>query len=1459
MSSSAEVVKHRIAQHETVRILTDSATSGRECTGRAALAALALTLGLACTARAETLRVDVGHAGTLSSSDDLQSGFEGLSAANRDGRLMGRAARTCSKSFAGPLGVEGRVTVTLDAPHDAWPTLAFRDRGDMSGELADLAEDFVFNEARLRLTLTGLKTGLYAVTTWHHDARYVGGMIDVCVGPRTAAGGLAQTTGPSTVPASAVFTVEADGVSPVVVEISSQSNNDAFVAYLNGFSLTPVGLVAAFDVDLPAHPITQATGGCDGGPFTSLRIDGRDPQPPSCSGVDRGVRMTVAGADLDAFSDQGIDGPLAPHPQAGLLRDLVRIESTESSPEGGRLTVSLEGLRPGASYLLTWYACQSSSEERRPMFVYQDRVARDTLGFTNVDDLLYTKENELRGEASLENAANTFLAAANGQGEIHLIAGRGAAVGSDDPADGTTHTVLNGLTVASAGGLPETWLADFAARPKVGGPTAANPSGDSLAKDYSSEVELIPPTEPEEAEATFEVEPGFRIELVAAEPMVMDPVCMSFDERGRLFVAEMRGYNQGNRVPCSEARQLALETEKLGRVKLLEDTDGDGRFDKSTVYVDDLIWPNGVMAYQGGVFVAASPEMLYCKDTDGDGVADVRRVVFTGFGYSNWQHLPNSFRWGLDNRIHGAAGAGGGDVACPASPAVEPVSLRGRDFAFDPRTFELAATNSSAQFGLSFDQWGNKFLTSNSDHILLVYFNDRYIARNRLLAAPRSWGLIAAEGRGADVFRISPPEPHRVIWMRMRATGVIHGIIERGGAPTGYITAAGGTTVYRGHAWPAEYLGNSFTPECSGNLVHRNVLEPDGVGQIARRADRGREFLASRDIWFRPVNMLNGPDGNLYLADMYRQVINEGVVLPPTLRKCFDLTEGCRRGRIYRVVPEGFRQPSIPRLDEAKTSDLVALLEHPNCWHYTTAARLLYERQDPAAVEPLVRLGKRSPSPLGRMHAMYALDGLRALSPEVILPRLADEHPRVREHAVRLAERVLGRWPSVGKRLLAMTSDDDLRVRYQLAFTLGEIPGPQATAALAEVAARDAGDPWFRLAVLSSSAGRAGDLFARLAADPSWRSAGGSRSLLEQLAEQAGLHASKEQVDRVVRSMEGFAPEETALTNSVVRGLLGGLRKVRSPLLDDVTSAGGSVFRRAVVEMFNEARRRALDSREPVERRMDAIRSLGLGPYDESGDVLFELFGSREPPEVAVAAVQAIGQFPDVAVAGAIIDAWDGLTPRLRDAATEVLFARRERLPLLLAAVDDGLIQPSQLDPARIQFLLSHSDRPIRDEASRLLGEGVLARREEAVSAYREALEMTGEIGRGRAVFKTECSKCHRLEGVGYDLGLPLSAIKDRGKEGILLNVLDPNRNINPQYVNYVVVTDDGRSVTGMIAAEAANSITLQRAEGESDTVLRMNIDELVDTGMSIMPEGLEKQLSRQDMADLIEYLMSLE
>jgi putative membrane-bound dehydrogenase-like protein len=466
-------------------------------------------------------------------------------------------------------------------------------------------------------------------------------------------------------------------------------------------------------------------------------------------------------------------------------------------------------------------------------------------------------------------------------------------------------------------------------------------------EDFASELPRIAPREPAEALATFQVVEGFRIEQVAAEPLVASPVAMAFDADGRLYVVEMRDYSEQDK-------------ERLGRVRLLEDSDGDGRFDKATIFADDLSWPTAVTCWDGGVFVGAAPVIHYLKDNDGDGKADERRVVYSGFSRTNVQGLLNSFQWTLDNRIHGSASSNGGLVTRPDVADFKAVSVSGRDFSFDPRTLALRSESGGAQHGMTFDDWGRKFVCSNSDHIQMVMFEDRYLARNPAASAPSSRTSIAADGPQAEVFRTSPIEPWRIVRTRLRVTGKAPGPIEGGGRAGGYFTGATGTTIYRGDAWPAEFAGQSFTGDVGSNIVHRKILEPDGVGFVARRADKGREFVASSDNWFRPAQFANGPDGALYVIDVYREVIEHPASLPPEIKKHLDLTSGRDRGRIYRIVPNDFRARPPARLSKMSTEELIAQLESRNGWTRDTASRLVYERQDRAAIGPLERLAAES-------------------------------------------------------------------------------------------------------------------------------------------------------------------------------------------------------------------------------------------------------------------------------------------------------------------------------------------------------------------------------------------------------------------------------------------------------------------------------------------------------------------
>jgi putative heme-binding domain-containing protein len=743
---------------------------------------------------------------------------------------------------------------------------------------------------------------------------------------------------------------------------------------------------------------------------------------------------------------------------------------------------------------------------------------------------------------------------------------------------------------------------------------------------------------------------------------------------------------------------------------------------------------------------------------------------------------------------------------------------------------------------------------------MMVMYEDRYVARNPYLAPPSPRVDIATDGPAGTVYRTSPLEAWRVLRTQLRVAGAVKGPVEGGGTAGGYFTSACGIMNYTGDAWPVEFRGNSFTCEGANNAIHRDRLESHGVGLLAYRADEHREFITSDEVWFRGVQLNNAPDGCLYVADMYREILEHPQSIPPMIKKHLDLNSGAELGRIYRVAPVGFRQPRPVRLSKLPTAELVALLAHANGWHRTTASRLLYERQDRAAIAPLERLAAQSPSPLGRMHALYALDGLGALTAETVAPRLADPHPRVRQHAVRLAERVLGRSAAVRARLCAMAGDDDMQVRYQLAFTLGEMPGPEATAALARVAARDADDKWIRLAVLSSCLGRAGDLFARLAADrAAWRARGDAGLLLEQLAEQAGAQGYAAQTAAVLKALDGLDAQEKSLARAAVRGLTRGLARSGSPLRGKLSADHSHRAAEVLKEMLNTAGAAAVDERQSLAGRTEAIRVLALAPLSEVRAPLADLLSSQQPKEIQLAALEALGRFAEPEVARTIVDAWPGFSPQVRNEAAEIVFSRPSGIAVLLDAVERKTIGTSQIEPARIAFLNSHPDRRIRDKAGILFAKEKLGRRPEVIAAYRGVLQLPGVAARGKEVFKKNCATCHRLEGVGFDLGLPLTTVGSKGPEYLLVNILDPNLQVLPEYINYVVTTKDGRTFTGMIAAETATSLTLRRAEGQSDTVLRANVDELQSTGLSLMPEGLEKQVSKQEMADLIAYLMSIQ
>ena len=624
----------------------------------------------------------------------------------------------------------------------------------------------------------------------------------------------------------------------------------------------------------------------------------------------------------------------------------------------------------------------------------------------------------------------------------------------------------------------------------------------------------LKPTEPADALATFTVKSGFRIELTAAEPFVTDPVAMAFDENSRLFVVEMIGY--------SEHRD-----DRLGQVRLLEDENGDGRYDRSTIYAGDLAWPTAIVCHDGGVFIGATPDILFLKDTDGDQKADERRVIFTGIGDGvnrlNMQSLMNSFRWGHDNRIHGTASGTPGKVRVVGKPERGTVTFRRGDFSFDPRVLDFRLESGGAQHGMDFDAAGRKFVCSNSHHIQQVMYERRYARVNPNFSPPSPVVDIPVDGASATVFRLSPDEAWRVIRTRWRVAKQVSGPVEGGGRPSGYFTAATGVTIYDGHAWPSAFSGDAFIADAGSNLVHRKKLLRHRIQFTAERPDdeRDREFLASTDNWFRPVQMEVGPDGALYIADMYREVIEHPWSLPHGIKQHIDLDSGNDRGRIYRVVPENFVQPQLPRLAQATLAELVETLDHPNGWHRNTAARLLYERQNQTTVEPLRRLAKRGKTAPARMVANYSLAALGALKSNDLVLALSDESPIVRAHAIRLAEDFLPKLqPGVAGQsavfdsplaagLRRLANDPDALVRYQLGWSLGEVRIPGKAVALSKLLRHSAGDRWQQVAALNAATASHAEIIGSLNADEAFARSKIGSQIVTQLETMAAGRLAK--------------------------------------------------------------------------------------------------------------------------------------------------------------------------------------------------------------------------------------------------------------------------------------------------------------------------------------------------------------
>jgi putative membrane-bound dehydrogenase-like protein len=959
-----------------------------------------------------------------------------------------------------------------------------------------------------------------------------------------------------------------------------------------------------------------------------------------------------------------------------------------------------------------------------------------------------------------------------------------------------------------------------------------------------SPLEFPPPKTPQEALASFQVHPGFEVQLVAAEPLVVDPVAVDWGADGTLWVAEMRDYPMGmdgNWKPGS-------------RIKCLRSSKNDGHYDKATVFLDNLPFVTGVTAWRKGALISAAPDIIYAEDTDGDGRADLIKNLFTGFDTGNYQARVNSLALGLDNWIYGANGLRGGTIR-GQSRAIgragaskgEPVEvdIRGRDFRMNPDTGAFEPASGLTQQGRCRDDWGNWFGCDNSTAAWHYPIPDHYLRRNPHVPAPSPRVAIAAGPNGNLLYPVS----HTL--ERFNNPGAVN-----------RVTSGCGIGIYRDTLLGSELYGNAFVCEPVHNLVHRMVLRPAGATFSAVRApdEADSEFLSSRDNWFRPVQARTGPDGALWVVDMYRFVIEHPRWIPPERLAKLDVRAGEGKGRIYRVIKKGEKLRPIPDLAHCSSAELAAMLDTANGTErdrihqelvFPASARRPLERD---AVKALERLSAQSQLPAVRVQALCVLDGLHKLSPALVERALSDTNPALRANAIRLSQEFAHRHSSpLLKHMLNLANDPDMRVRYQLALSLGEWDDSAAGQALAALARQDAGDEWMRAAILSSATRKTSYLLKALASSPQiiQKQPAFMSQVIATAAGEGGAKSLPELLNFLSSDRDSKFQSWQLTAFASVLDALG-----REKISIDEAVAKNSQLKAKVGTLLEAAYRLAGDTNAKTSERVAAAQLLGREKSRSEGDLqlLLELLASSTPLELQKASLEALKRDRSPHAGTLVLAKWETLSFAIRPAALALLLSREDWTHQLLSAVESGKVGRNEVPLANRQLLAKSRNQEVRALAEKIWPLRS-SDRAEVIKKYEPALKLIGDPFKGRAVWAKNCVICHYFRGEGASVGPNLGALTDKTPADFLTAILDPNAVVEPRFVAYNLELKDGRSLTGIISAETATTLTLAQAGGTMEKILRSDITEIRPSRLSLMPEGLEQNIGIQDMANLIAYL----
>ncbi len=969
------------------------------------------------------------------------------------------------------------------------------------------------------------------------------------------------------------------------------------------------------------------------------------------------------------------------------------------------------------------------------------------------------------------------------------------------------------------------------------------------------------PLPPEESLKHFIVPEGFHVELFAAEPdLGGKPIAVNWDERGRLWLCETYDY-PNEQQPAGEGRD---------RIRICEDTDLDGRADKFTVFAEQLSIPTSLTFANGGVIVFDGPQTVFLKDTNGDDVADERRVLFGTWNQRDTHAGPSNMRYGLDNWIWATQGYNDSRlVVGDHEHRFRQGILRFRP---DGSELEFVRSTDNNTWGLGISEDGLIFAsTANRNPSVFMPIPNRYYER------VRGWTPSLVLESIADTHLFKP------------STVKVRQMDHFGG-----YTAAAGHALYTARRYPREYWNRTaFVCGPTGHLVGTFVLAPAGAGF---RSTSPFNLLSSDDEWCAPTMADVGPDGNMWVVDWYNFIVQHnptplGFSTGKGRAYETDLRDK-RHARIYRVVYDApdREPPTRFNLSETAPENLVKALAHSNLFWRRHAQRLLVERNQLDVLPALIELASDHTVDaiglnVGAIHALWTMHGLSALDgsqPEAMSAAfLALKHPSagVRRNAIQVLPANEGSLAAMIEGGLLADSDPQVRLAALLAMADGP-PRSELGPILVDLAQDEstARDRWIEDAVICAAATNS-ETFLSAAAnvDPPHENLLRISQIVTEHRARSGPH------DSVVWLVAPLAKMPPAMAEVVVRGTAAGWPIEQPPALDRVKGAldgivprlslegralmvqlverwGSHHFDRLAAELVATFISRIDDDSVGSKQRVDAARNLMAlrGDDVETVDSLLAVITPRMDPELAKGLLNSLAASQSADVGRRMAERLPALTPAVRATGVSVLLARPSWTSTLLNALSDGKLRWSDLSLDQQRALSENPNSAIRKQAKELLSRGGVLPSPDRRKVFTELLPLasqTGDAVRGKEVFLKQCSKCHVHGSDGTRIGPDLTGMAVHSKGELLENILDPSRSVEGNFRVYTLATADGQVLTGLLAAESKAAVELFDAEGKKHAVLRENIDQLVASPKSLMPEGFEKQIEPQALVDLLEFL----